>query len=230
MANTKAEVDDSSVELVINHIRSNIISGRYPADSKLLPKLIAEQCGTSFIPVREAMRALESEGLVSFIHNRGVWVTPLSIEDLDDLYAIRIELETGAVCAAEKFSDKEIARLEQILDKMAEYRKQGEYSKVIKLNYDFHFSIYQKSNSPRRLKLIEQMWVHAERYQRLSLRYRHDAADSEHHEIIKGLTAYDNDLAAEALRTHLETTARLVRSSFATNENLEQSDSRNRAS
>ena len=119
-----------------------------------MPKLIAELCGTSFIPVREAMRALESEGLVSYIHNRGVWVTPLSIEDLDDLYAIRIELESGAVSSASKFSEKDIKALEQILAKMTEFRKQGEQSKVIKLNQDFHFFIYKKSNSPRRLRLI----------------------------------------------------------------------------
>ena len=134
MAKITTDSDDSSVELVINHIRSNIISGKYPADTKLLPKLIAELCGTSFIPVREAMRALESEGLVSYIHNRGVWVTPLSIEDLDDLYAIRIELESGAVSSASKFSEKDIKALEQILAKMTEFRKQGEQSKVIKLS------------------------------------------------------------------------------------------------
>jgi len=75
---SKSKDDDSSVEQVITHIRSCIVSGKYPADTKLLPKLIADQCGTSFIPVREAMRALESEGLVAYIHNRGVWVTPLS--------------------------------------------------------------------------------------------------------------------------------------------------------
>jgi DNA-binding GntR family transcriptional regulator len=189
MAKIATESDDSSVEQVINHIRSNIVSGKYPADTKLLPKLIAEQCGTSFIPVREAMRALESEGLVSYIHNRGVWVTPLSIEDLDDLYAIRIELESGAVSAASKFSEKDIAALELILTKMTEFRKQGEQSKVLKLNYDFHFFIYKKSDSPRRLKLIEQLWAHADRYQRLSLKYRHDAADAEHHEIVKHLKA-----------------------------------------
>jgi DNA-binding GntR family transcriptional regulator len=223
MAKIATESDDSSVEQVINHIRSNIVSGKYPADTKLLPKLIAEQCGTSFIPVREAMRALESEGLVSYIHNRGVWVTPLSIEDLDDLYAIRIELESGAVSAASKFSEKDIAALELILTKMTEFRKQGEQSKVLKLNYDFHFFIYKKSDSPRRLKLIEQLWAHADRYQRLSLKYRHDAADAEHHEIVKHLKAGNNKKASEALTVHLQTTAQLVRAGFESSKNTRSS-------
>jgi DNA-binding GntR family transcriptional regulator len=219
MAKITTESDDSSVEQVINHIRASIISGKYPADTKLLPKLIAEQCGTSFIPVREAMRALETEGLVSYIHNRGVWVTPLSIEDLDDLYAIRIELESGAVSAASKFSEKDIAALELILTKMTEFRKQGEQSKVLKLNYDFHFFIYKKSDSPRRIKLIEQLWAHADRYQRLSLKYRHDAADAEHNEIVKHLKTGNNKKASEALTVHLQTTAQLVRAGFESSKN-----------
>lgn len=214
MPRSKPKVDDSSVEQVITHIRSCIVSGKYPADTKLLPKLIADQCGTSFIPVREAMRALESEGLVTYIHNRGVWVTPLSISDLDDLYRIRIELESGAVASSDKFSEKELAELEHILGKMTEFRKLGESSKVIKLNFDFHFNIYRKSNSPRRIKLIEQLWAHADRYQRLSLKYRHDAADAEHHEILKHLTVGNNIQAAKALTTHLETTVRLIRAGF----------------
>ena len=214
MPRSKTKVDDSSVEQVITHIRSCIVSGQYPADTKLLPKLIADECGTSFIPVREAMRALESEGLVTYIHNRGVWVTPLSMSDLDDLYRIRIELESGAVANSDKFSEKEIADLENILQKMAEFRESGEDSKVIRLNTDFHFKIYRKTNSPRRIKLIEQLWDHADRYQRLSLKYRHDAADVEHHEILKHLAAGNNLQAAKALATHLETTASLVRAGF----------------
>ncbi len=217
MPKSKTKVEDSSVEQVIAHIRSGIVSGKYPADTKLLPKLIADQCGTSFIPVREAMRALESEGLVTYIHNRGVWVSPLSVTDLDDLYRIRIELESGAVASSEKFSEKDIAELEHILEKMTEYRKLGETSKVIKLNLDFHFNIYRKSNSPRRIKLIEQLWAHADRYQRLSLKYRHDAADAEHHEILKHLAVGNNTQAAQALTTHLKTTARLIRAGFDAN-------------
>ena len=102
----KAQVDatasagghgDSSVHHVVQHLRGGIISGEYPHDTKLLPKAIAERCGTSFIPVREALRILESEGFVVFRHNRGAWVTTLSIADLEDLYELRIELESEAV-------------------------------------------------------------------------------------------------------------------------------------
>lgn len=207
----KKTIDDSSVEQVITHIRSKIINGTYPANSKLLPKLIAEECGTSFIPVREAMRALEVEGLVLYIHNRGVWVSPISIDDLDDLYKIRIEIESNAILNADKFTSAEISRLKLLLSQMFDAKQKEQNSKIIKLNYDFHFALYKKSNSPRRLKLIEQLWAHAIRYQRMSLLYRHDAADTEHQAIIDFVEIHDHESAARALAEHLETSARLVR-------------------
>ena len=88
---------DSSVDYVVQHIRQGIIEGEYHQDTKLLPRAIAERCGTSFIPVREAMRILESEGFVTFRHNRGAWVTSLSLSDLEELYELRVELESQAV-------------------------------------------------------------------------------------------------------------------------------------
>ena len=96
-ATARGSHGDSSVDHVVQHLRREIISGEYPRDTKLFPKAIAKRCGTSFIPVREALRILESEGFVVFRHNRGAWVTTLSIADLEDLYELRIELESDAV-------------------------------------------------------------------------------------------------------------------------------------
>ena len=112
-------IEDSTVEQVLTYVREGIISGHFPPDVKLLPKQIAESCGTSFIPVREALRVLESEGFVNFVHNRGAWVTPLSLADLEDIYTIRIELECEAVRRAEPFSKAEIAHLDDLLARSA---------------------------------------------------------------------------------------------------------------
>lgn len=203
--------EDSTVEQVLDFVRDGIISGRYAPRSKLLPKQIAEHCGTSFIPVREALRVLESEGFVTFVHNRGAWVTPLSLADLEDLYTIRLELECEAVRRAEPFTEAELRELDAMLDRSQMHAEKGRRSKVVGLNREFHFAIYRKANSPRRLKLIEQLWMHAARYQRLSLEYRHDAADSEHRDILTALRAGDHNAAARELHTHLSTTVSLLR-------------------
>lgn len=202
---------DSSVDLVVQHLRQGIISGDYPHDTKLLPRAIAKRCGTSFIPVREALRILESEGFVVFRHNRGAWVTKLSIADLEDLYELRIELETQAVRWARPCSERDIKLLRDVVDRIAIANRRNEAEKVVELNRDLHFLIYRRSNSPRRLKIIEQLWLHAERYQHMSVEFRHDAADDEHRQIIDLLAAGDHNAAADALRGHLTTTVNLLR-------------------
>lgn len=205
---------DSSVEHVVHHLRKGIISGEYPHDTKLLPKAIAARCGTSFIPVREALRILESEGFVVFRHNRGAWVTTLSIADLEDLYDIRLELESEAVRRASPCSERDIALLRDVVDRIGIANQRKEAPKIVALNRDLHFLIYRRSNSPRRLKIIEQLWLHAERYQHMSVNVRHDAADQEHRQMIDFLAAGDHNGAADALHAHLTTTVNLLRTAL----------------
>lgn len=205
---------DSSVDRVVEHLRNGIISGEYPHDTKLLPKAIAEECGTSFIPVREALRILESEGFVVFRHNRGAWVTSLSTADLEDLYELRIELESQAVRRARPCTERDIELLRDIVDRIGIANQRNDAPKVVALNRDFHFLIYRRSNSPRRLKMIEQLWLHAERYQHMSVEFRHDAAADEHRHIIELLAAGDHIAAADAMSGHLTTTVDILRSAF----------------
>ena len=205
---------DSSVDRVVQHLRQGIISGEYRHNTKLLPKTIAERCGTSFIPVRESLRILESEGFVIFRHNRGAWVTTLSISDLEDLYELRIELEGQAVRRARPCEERDIELLREIVDRIGIANQRNEVPKVVALNSDLHFLIYRRSNSPRRLKIIEQLWSHAARYQHMSVKFRHDAADAEHRQIIDFLAAGDHNAAADAMRGHLTSTVNLLRSAF----------------
>jgi DNA-binding GntR family transcriptional regulator len=205
---------DSSVDHVVRHLRREIVSGEYARDTKLFPKAIAKRCGTSFIPVREALRILESEGFVVFRHNRGAWVTTLSIADLEDLYELRIELESDAVRRAGPGAARDIELLGDVLDRIHIANERQEAAKVVALNRDFHFLIYRHVNSPRRLRMIEQLWLHAERYQHMSVAFRHDAADEEHRQVIDLLAAGDYDGAADAMRDHLTSTVNLLRTAF----------------
>jgi DNA-binding GntR family transcriptional regulator len=205
---------DSSVDQVVQHIRQCIIDGEYRHDTKLLPRAIAERCGTSFIPVREAMRILESEGFVTFKHNRGAWVTSLSLSDLEELYELRIELESEAVRRARPCNERDILLLRDTVERISIANQRNEAAKVVELNRDLHFLVYRRCNSPRRLKMIEQLWMHAERYQRMSVDFRDDAADEEHREVIEMLAVGDHNAAADAMRGHLTSTRNLLRSAL----------------
>jgi DNA-binding GntR family transcriptional regulator len=206
---------DSSVHHIVEHLRRGIISGEYPHDTKLLPKAIAKRCGTSFIPVREALRILECEGFVLFRHNRGAWVTRLSIADLEDLYELRIQLESEAVRRARPCATRDLELLADVVDRIHIANQRHETDKVVALNRDFHFLIYRRIDSPRRLRMIEQLWLHAERYQHMSVEFRHDAADEEHRQVIKLLAAGDHSAAADAMGDHLTSTVSLLRAAFS---------------
>lgn len=209
-----SQSNDSSVAYVVEHLRQGIISGKYKRDSKILPRQIADRCGTSFIPVREALRIMESEGFIIFRHNRGAWVTTVSLADLEDLYDLRITLETQAVAQTKSFSNDALEKLKSIIHKMSNAYTKHNSELVVKLNREFHFGIYEHGNSERRIRIIRQLWMHAERYQQLSLQVRHDAADEEHFAIVNALVARNHDLAAEALKIHLTTTVSLLRAGW----------------
>jgi DNA-binding GntR family transcriptional regulator len=156
------------------------------------------------------MRVLEAEGFVSFVHNRGAWVTPLSMADLQDVYVIRIELETEAVRRAEPLTSADVDHLDDLLAQMTVAHNSNDHDAQLALNRELHFFVYERANSPRRLKLIKELWLHSARYQRLSIGYRHDAADSEHRKIVEMLRCGDHDGAADALKSHLQTTVALL--------------------
>lgn len=204
-----------TVDEVLRRLRHDIITGRFPPDSQIFPKAIAEELGTSFIPVREALRILESEGFVNFVNNRGTWVTPLSLEDANDLYSTRIEIESQVVRMAAPFDASELNALDRLLDDLHSALVAGATRRVVELNREFHFSLYRKSGSPRRIKVIEQLWLHSQRYQTLSVEQRDDAGDREHRDILTSLRLGDYGKAGDLLGEHLRTTIVLINREYS---------------
>ena len=82
---------------VFRILRENILSGKYAPDEELKEKTIGEELGVSRTPVREALRQLELEGLVTIIPNKGAYVVGISRKDIRDIYEIRSRLE--GLCA-----------------------------------------------------------------------------------------------------------------------------------
>jgi DNA-binding GntR family transcriptional regulator len=207
----KGDGQSSSVEHALAFMRRRILSGEYPPGSRLPLNVLARETGVSLIPVREALRVLETERLIETTRNRGARVVPLSVDDMNDLYAVRTVLETEAVKNAAAIDTAvEEQELLDILSQMRFAVSKNDTDEVIRLHKQYHFAIYRRSNSPWLLYLIDLLWNHSERYQRLSLGLRHDAADEEHRQILDAVVAGRSDLAAEALKHHLATTAKIV--------------------
>ena len=169
---------------------------------------------SSLIPVREALRILESERLVQTVPNKGATVTELSVEDLRDLYAVRKQLEADAISSSPALTDDEVAEFEDILAELNDANDGGDVARAMRLHRQFHFGLYERGQSDWRLHLIDVLWHHAERYQWMSLGERHDAAFREHHRILEELQAGNRKRAGSAMRQHLGTTERLLKDAY----------------
>lgn len=212
----------SLVDRVLKQTRERILAGEYPPGMSLKLQRLAEESGASLIPVREALRVLQAERLVIAVPNKGAHVAPLSLDDMRDLYATRILIEAEAVRTVRRLTKQEGAELKDLLKRLTESVSGGDHSETIRLHRQFHFAFYDKCESHWLNYLIDILWKHTERYQRLSIPFRHDAAHKEHRRILNALIAGDNDKAADAMTAHLSTTARLVEEGYESASSQEQ--------
>jgi DNA-binding GntR family transcriptional regulator len=214
-----ASVDlTSSVELVYQRTRRSILTGDYPPGSPLRLQELADRNRVSIIPVREALRLLESEGFVDLIPNRGARVAPLSMADMLDVYRTRIVLEVEALRqAAPRITAPMLTKARRINDKIVRQFITKGYAE-----YDdhraFHFALYEPSESKWLMKLIGIVWDHTERYRRHGAALvTPEAARDQHELILSCIGAGDFEGAVQALVDHLNDSAATFRIAFEQN-------------
>ncbi|GAA4665807.1 MULTISPECIES: GntR family transcriptional regulator [Amycolatopsis] len=127
---------------VVDELRDRIITGRLKPGDRLVERDLAEDLGVSRLPVREAIRALESEGFLETPSPRRVVVRQLSRVDVEELFDVREALEVlAAGLAAERAGEAGRARLEAILDEAAAATRSGQGSRITEANNRFHDEI-----------------------------------------------------------------------------------------
>lgn len=197
-------------ELVAAVLREAITTGHLKANQPLPQDEIAAQLQVSHIPVREALRQLQSEGLVTYQANRGATVSSLSPDEIAEIYEIRAILETAAIRrATPRLTQAQLDQASRILD-AAEQATDG--SAWGSHDVDFHQRIYALNDRPRMDELIAGLLRRVDRYWTLyGIMLRHRSTfDLEHREILAGLYQRDADLAAERLERHLAGAAALL--------------------
>jgi len=204
---------------VVKFLREAIMWGLFPQGKVLRQGELASELGVSHTPVREAIRQLEAEGFVEIIPNRGAIVTGLTQDDAREIFSIRILLESEALrLAIPNLDDKTLRRCEfvniEISDEMDLHKWCG-------LNWEFHKCLYQASNSPRLLQMIQNLYSNVDRYLRLYLEvedYR-NTGSKEHSLILKALKAGNDEEALGALKRHLESSRDLLEEFVSKKEN-----------
>ncbi|MGR2740330.1 GntR family transcriptional regulator [Billgrantia sp. Q4P2] len=154
-AGPKPVVRSTMSSMVTEQIRDAILSGAYPPGMQLNEKLVAESCGVSRGPVREAIQRLLQEGLLVSEPHRGVFVLELTEEDLEDIYFTRDAVERAALRRIVHSGCGEAlsGRLMTIVESMKKAVEQEEWTEVASLDIRFHSELVNAAGSLRLSRL-----------------------------------------------------------------------------
>jgi DNA-binding GntR family transcriptional regulator len=193
---------------ILAALRDAIGSGQLAPGAVLRQAELAEQFGTSRIPVREALNSLQAEGLVQIEPNRGAFVTTLSAAELHELFDLRVLLETDVLRRAVPLhSERSLRKLEAI-----QHELDGETVPLewLRLDRAFHDELYAPSARPRSLQLVASLRASVERFYlaRLGPEARRPEWNDEHQRLIALARAGDADSACAMLAGHLRETER----------------------
>ena len=197
----------SLTSAVADKLREQIIRGEIPEGTQLRQDAIASQYQVSRIPVREALRQLDAEGLIAIVPNRGAIVPALSPDDIEELFSIRALLEPEVLkLSIPHLTDEDLSKAESILRKYVnELRREDHVSAWGRLNWQFHSTLYSRANQPRFMAIIRNVNNSSERYIRLQLYLTHwmRRANEEHHKLLELCRERDIPRACKLLREHI---------------------------
>ncbi|QQE80499.1 GntR family transcriptional regulator [Alicyclobacillus sp. SO9] len=195
-------------------LREEILSGKLDPGQPLPLVDTAERLGMSIMPVREAVRRLEFEGLVEQLPQKGARVSPLNIADLEDVYHTRISMESRAVYrAVPKLTQETYRSLSKILDDYREAYLSGDEDAGRTAHEKFHFGLYTLSGSVWMVRMIRLLWDTSERFRRLSIHHRGSIEDrmQEHMEILETCKRQEAERASDLMGEHLHRTMEIVK-------------------
>jgi DNA-binding GntR family transcriptional regulator len=190
----------SKTDMVAALIRELIITGELSAGQQLRQRDLAQRFGVSHTPVREALRRLESEGLIIGDTHRGFTVVMPDDGPVEENFQIRAALESlGASLAARKIDETGLAELERLNERMRALAD-GD-PRYAELNREFHFTLYQYSRSPLLMTLMRLLWASLHGGPRV-LRTHAESA-RQHDAILDALRAGDSDAASALTHQHI---------------------------
>jgi DNA-binding GntR family transcriptional regulator len=201
--NAKGFAPRSKADVACEYVRERVLSGELRPGERVRISRVAAELGFSDIPVREGVKRLEAEGLLEFETHKGAVVTTLHAHDIEEIFAIRGELEALAVVRASRSINRDqLDHLGELLEQMEQAERDGRLDDYGELNREFHFAIYEAQPYKRLLALIRDYWNSTDWCRRIFVGDAHSvrASAAEHRGIYEALVAGDGEAAADLLR------------------------------
>jgi DNA-binding GntR family transcriptional regulator len=210
LATSVLQQQRSTSALVADGIRLAILRGQLAPRQVLKQEELAKQFGLSRVPVREALRQLEAEGLVVSYPHRGTVVVELSPEDIEEVFLIRITLETTVLrLAVPKMAEDDFQKAELVL---SQTDNDPNPAHSAELNWAFHERLYAPAGLPRLLNIVKTLNHHALRYHLVgfvAVDFKQESQNG-HREILAACRNQDAETAVTALQTHLSESGKAI--------------------
>jgi len=193
-------------EAALSAIRQAIVHGDLKPGQRLVESDIAEQMGISRAPVREALRQLETEGLVAGEPHRGTFVAKLSTTDLWEIYTLRATLEGMAVrLATKQISEETLTQLHQAVDGMAQAAREGDLPRLATQDMAFHETLCRSAGHTRLLNIWQSMAIQIRTFIDLASRLclPPDEVVQLHADVIEHIQNGRTEEAAQTLTHHI---------------------------
>lgn len=193
----------STPDLIADALREAILRGIFQEGQSLRQDEIAAKFGVSRIPVREALKQLEGEGLVTLQRNRGATVAVLSPAEVEEICEIRAVLEPLAIeQAIPNLTESDLDTAEAILVATDDATDAARWSS---LNWEFHATLYTPADRPRLLGLIKTLHVNTDRYVRIQLETMHylERSQKEHYQLLQACRQRNLQAATTLLKHHI---------------------------
>lgn len=192
-------------------IREGIVSGKFPPGTRIRQEELASTHGASRVPVREAIRQLEFEGLVTVVPNAGAWVSRMTLDECVEVYLMRERLEPLLLrYSAPRLSAADLDALARIAQQISDEGSDTE--RFLSLDRDFHLASYAAAQTSQLHDLVLKLWNSTAPYRRAYVAsWEPDSrriAHEEHHLIVAALRDRDLEEAERMLAGHIRRTRR----------------------
>lgn len=192
-------------DMVYQKLENDILSGTYKRGDSLHEAALAQKLGVSRTPLREALRRLDQDGLIKSVPNKGITVNGITMDDILDIYDIRISIEALALKkTASNITDEDISFLEETLELQEFYTQKGDNEKSMNMDSRFHATIYNLSGSYSLSSILCDMHKKIQRFRKLAFEDggRAKSVAHEHYDILEALKSRDGEKAAALAVKH----------------------------
>jgi len=193
-------------QFVYEELKGAIINGQLAPGERIAESRIAQAMKISRTPVREAFHKLEREGWIRHLPNSGFFVAGLSRQDVEETFGIRSALESYAArLAAIRHTPNDLVPLERKIEEYQRHMEKGDIQSLFRINTEFHDLLYALSQSPKLIKMINDLRDQIYRYRRVLLRVKGMArrSNEDHKLILQFIRKRDAEGVERLVKEHI---------------------------